>query len=527
MSPEYDVILVGGGHNGLTCAAYLAKAGLKVIVLERRYIVGGPAVTEELWPGFKANPFMGIVVFLQSRVAEDLELKKFGLDFHVCDPQVFKPFPDGRCLILWQDEEKTLKEIEKFSKKDVRAYLDLDRDMIRLVERTGLSALEPPPTLAEITSRLNNREDEAFFIKVMTSSYRDFLDERFESEEIKAYLSTHGLGSFMPGGPDTPGTMLCYFYYYMHRTTGVAHGTAAAISLAKGGSGSITQALALAAESYGASVRTNAEVTRVLVDNGKAVGVELLGGEQIKARVIVSNADPNRTFSKLVEPEHLDERFLAQVRNYNIEQGFFSMVLALDGLPNFTAYPGDKEPGPAHTGYIDIAPSMDYMERTWDEAKNGIAPEKPFLNGTIPSAIIPGMTPPGKHIMTMWGRTVPLRLKGTTWEQERDKFGERCIDVLAEYAPNIRDIIIHKKFYSPEDLESILYLTNAHILHGDMTFSQMFSNRPFAGWSNYRTPIRDLYMCGSGTHPGGGVSAAPGHNAAQQILLDWKEGVIG
>ena len=525
MANEYDVIIVGGGHNGLVCAAYLGKAGLKVVVLERRHIVGGAAVSEELWPGFKTNPFANICNFFQSKVMDDLQLRKFGLDFQIVDPQVFKPFPDGRCLFFWKDEEKTLKEIEKFSKKDARAYLDLERDMMRLAQRSGISVLKPPPSLTEITSRLTDPKDQALFSKVISSSYTDFLGERFESGEIKATLSHLGLGSMVPGGPSTPGTMLCMFYAYLHRT-GLAHGVGSSSAFFKGGAGAVPQALARAAESYGVTIRTNSEVARVVVKNGRAEGVELVEGGVVRGKAVVSNADPKRTFTSLVEPQHLDDSFLGQVKNYRYHIGFFSMVFALNGLPNFVASPGDQTPGPAHTGVIDIAPSLEYMESAWDDAKQGRLPEKPFMNGTIYSAVFPEMAPPGKHVMTMWARTVPHKLKGSTWEQEKERFGQRCIDVLTEYAPNLRDIILHYKFYGPEDLEDTLYLTGGHIHHGDMTFDQMFSNRPFSGWSDYRTPIKNLYMCGAGTHPAGGVSGAPGHNAAHEILRDWKEGAI-
>ncbi|MFQ5933368.1 MAG: phytoene desaturase family protein [Dehalococcoidia bacterium] len=525
MPQKYDVVIVGGGHNGLTCAAYLAREGLKVVVLEKRHVVGGGAVTEELWPGFRANPFAGIVVVFQSKVVKDLELRKFGLDFHVCDPQSFNPFPDGRCLFVWLDEEKTMREIEKFSQKDVRAFLDMDRDMTRLAERLRVSVLRPPPSIHEMVSSLSDTADQSLFAKVVGSSYRHFLDERFESEEVKASIAHNGLGSMMPGGPETPGTLMCLFYYYMYRADGLAHGDAG-ISLVKGGTGAISESLARAAESHSVTLRTDTEVATLMVEDGRTTGVELTDGDEVRGKLVVSNADPNRTFLKLVEPRHLDEEFLRQAGSYRLNQGFFSLVLALDGLPDFRAYPGADKPGPAHSGFINISPSMEYMERAWDDAKDGRLPERPFLNGTIPSAVNRDMAPPGKHIMTMWARIVPFRLAESDWEAEKEAFGERCIDILAEYAPNLRDIILHRRFYSPDDLEEVLGMTHGQIAHGDQTFDQMFSNRPFANWSNYRTPIKNLYMCGAGTHPGGGVSGAPGHNAAHEILKDWKEGAI-
>ena len=526
MSREYDVIVVGGGHNGLVCACYLGQAGLNVVVLERRYLVGGAAVSEELWPGFRTNPFANNCNFFQSKVYDDLQLKKFGLDFHIADPQVFKPFPDGRCLFFWKDEERTLREIAKFSERDVRAYLDLDRDLTRLAQISGISVLKPPPSLREITARFTNPADEALFAKVITSSYTDFLGERFESPEIRATISHLGLGSMLPGGPSTPGTMLSMFTYYLHKP-GVVHGSNHGSSFFKGGTGTVTEALAKAAQGYGVTLRTNAEVAQVLVKDNRTRGVVLADGEEVLGKAVVTNTDPSRTFTKLIDSEHLDPSFLQQVNNYRYGVGFFSIVLALDGLPNFTASPGDESPGPAHTGVIDIAPSLEYMERAWDDAKVGRTPEKPFMNGMMYSAVYPEMAPPGKHVMTMWGRTVPYWLEKGTWEEEREVFGQRCIDVLTEYAPNLRDLILHYKFYSPDDLENIIGLTHGHIHHGDMTFDQMFSNRPLPGWSNYRTPIKDLYMCGAGNHPSGGVSGAPGHNAAHEILKDWRAELIG
>lgn len=521
MPQEYDAIIIGGGHNGLVTAGYLAKAGLRVIVLERRPVVGGAVVTEELIPGFKFNTFSYVCALLHPKVIEELELPKFGLDIYLIDPAAFKPFPDGQHLFLWADTAKTAKEIEKFSKKDARAYIDMERYvnwMLNIIEPWILS---PAPSVAQLASRFKTPEEEKAFSELMLMSIKDFLEERFESEHVKGTLAQFGAGVGSAAGPMTPGSL----FTYVHAGSGHIGGRRGASGFVRGGMGAITQAMAKSAQSRGAVIRTDAEVARIMVKGGKVTGVELTNGEQLKAKAIASNADPKRTFLNLIEEQHLEESFRQQARNIKLGGCSFKALLALDGLPNFTAYPG-AEPGPQHVGRQIICPSMEYLEKGWDEFKYGRPSQKPWMICTIQSVTDPSVAPPGKHTLSIFAGYAPYHLKDSTWEEERDRFGHRCIDTLTEYAPNLRDIIIDYKFLSPVDIEETLYMTEGNIFHGDLLPHSMFSFRPMAGWARYRTPIKNLYLCGSGAHPGGYVSGIPGHNAAQEIIKDWREGAI-
>lgn len=519
MPQEYDVIVVGAGHNGLVTAAYLAKAGLQVLVLEKRHIVGGACVTEEHFPGFKFSTFAYVCSLLQPHIIEEMELKKYGFDIRTLDPFAFNPLPDGRYLFEWLDQEKTAKEIENFSKRDAKAYLEFERWMERfdaLVQPTlNMSA----PDMFEVVSRSGSSQDEETFRKLMMMSAKDFLDELFESTEVKGWFAAiSAVGTH--AGPMSPGSVYIIFYHLMGRATGQR----GLWGFVRGGMGAITQAMAQSAQAKGATIRTNAEIDKIVVKDGKATGAVLVGGEEIKAKAVVSNADPKRTFLKMLEPNYLEGDFRKRIENIKMEGTSFKVLLALDGLPEFTCLPGS--PGPQHMGFMNICPSMDYIERAWDDCKYGRPSEKPFLNSGIQSLTEPDLAPPGKHTMYMFVQYAPYHLKDTTWEEERDKFGKRCIETFAEYTPNLKDIIIDYKFISPWDIENTIGMTGGHIFHGDILPDQSFSLRYLSGWSDYRTPIRSLYLCGSGTHPGGCVFGAPGYNAANEIIKDWKEGSI-
>jgi phytoene dehydrogenase-like protein len=525
----YDAIIIGAGHNGLITAAYLARAGKKVLVLERRAVLGGACVTEETWPGFKVSSLSYLCSLLQPRVIADLELKRFGYHIYPKDPSFFTAFPDGRHIFFFQDAKQTHEQIAKFSRRDADYFARYETELEHLAEWVESLLLETPPNIVQRkvsdlialgkmglrTAKLGDA-NLVRMVKIMTQSVRDFLDERFESEEIKTTLATDGvIGT--NGGPSTPGTA----YILLHHVMGGAAGARGLWGFVRGGMGAISNAIAASAQAHDATIRTNAEVSNIIVKDGQAVGVALVDGEEIYARFIISNADPKRTFLSLIEAQHLDADFKSQISNFKSHGSAVKINLALAGLPNFTAYPTDKLDWP-HKTTMHVCPSMDYIDRAWDDAAQGRPAANPMLECTIPTAYDDSIAPPGKHIMCIFAQFAPYKLKDAEWNDElKDRFADRCIDALAEYAPNIKDIILQRQVISPLDMEREYGLTGGSIFHGDMGLDQLFFMRPVAGWAKYRTPIRNLYLCGSGTHPGGGVMGAPGYNAAREILKDF------
>lgn len=528
-----DVVIVGGGHNGLVTAGYLARSGLSVTVLEQRGVIGGACVTEEVWPGYKVSSLSYLCSLLQPRIINDLELRRFGYHIYPKDPSFFTAFPDGRHIFFWQDMQRTQQEIARFSVRDAERYPVYEQELARLAEWIESMLLETPPNIVRrrltdliemgrIGMRALRLGDEGLvrLIKIMTQSARDFLDERFESEQIRTTLATDGvIGT--NGGPSTPGTA----YILLHHVMGGAAGVRGLWGFIRGGMGAISAALARSAESHGAVIRTDSGVSEILVRDGRAVGVVLEGGEEIPAGIVVSNADPKRTFLTLLEEDHLEEDFLTGIRKMRCEGASFKINLALDGLPDFTAFPNtsDHEPGLPHRTTMHVCPTMEYVDRAWDDALQGRPSTDPMLECTIPTVYDDSLAPPGKHIMCIFAQYAPYGLKDGVWDEARkEAFADRCIDALADYAPNIKNIIIDRQLISPLDLEREYGLTGGNIFHGDMNLDQLLFMRPLAGWARYRTPIRNLYLCGSGTHPGGGVMGAPGYNAAREILRDLK-----
>ena len=529
MANDFDAVIIGAGHNGLVTAAYLAKAGLKVLVLERRDVIGGASVTEEVWPGYKVSTLSYLCSLLQPKIIRELELERFGFHLYPKDPAFFTAFPDGRHLFFWQDLAETQKELSKFSKRDADAYPEYEQKLARLAEWVeGLLMTTPPDIirrklgdLIELgklgLDALRFRDpDITHLVKIMTQSVRAYLDERFESEHIKATLATDGvIGT--NGGPSTPGTA----YIMLHHVMGGATGVRGLWGFVRGGMGAISEAIAGSAKSKGVEIRTGAGVARVLVRNGRAYGVALPNGDEIHARVVISSADPKITFLQLIDAGELDEEFRADIQKIRIEGCSMKINLALDSLPDFKAIPGTQL-APQHKATIHVCPSMEYVDRAWEDAKAGRPSENPLVEVTIPTTYDDSLAPPGKHIMCIFAQYAPYTLKDANWDEIKDQFADRCIDALAEYAPNIRESIIHRQVISPLDMEREYSLTGGNIFHGDMTLDQLFFMRPVAGWAKYRTPLQALYLCGSGTHPGGGVMGAPGYNAAREILSDWR-----
>jgi len=526
MPQRFDAIIIGGGHNGLVTAAYLARAGRKTIVLERREMVGGCAVTEELWPGFRVSTASYLTSLLQERVIQDLELPRFGYQVDAKDPAFFSPFPDGRCFYMWQDGQRTLQEIAKFSPRDAEIYPAFEAQLERLAQVVeGLLLTTPPPfpprgigDLVEhlkIAGRLRKLApaDLVALVKIFTQSAAELLDEWFESPELKVTLATDGvIGA--NGGPRSPGTA----YILMHHVMGSVAGHRGLWGFVRGGMGAVSEAIAASARSHGAVVRTGAAVEKILVRGGRATGVVLASGEEIAGGVVASNLDPRVTFLRLLAEPDLPSDFVTAIRRFRTEGTSCKINLALSGLPEFKGLPAG--PGPQHRATMHICPDIDYIERAWDDAKYGRPSDRPMLELTIPTMYDPSLAPPGKHVMGIFLQYAPYTLRQGTWDDAREPFYHRVVELMEEYIPNIRSIIIDKQVLTPLDLERRFGITGGNIFHGEMSLDQMFVMRPVAGYARYRTPVRGLYLCGSGAHPGGGVMGAPGYNAAREMLKD-------
>jgi phytoene dehydrogenase-like protein len=521
---RYDVIVIGGGHNGLTAAAYLARAGRSVLVLERRHVLGGAAVTEEVFPGFRFSVCSYVVSLLRPEIIRDLDLPRHGLEILPLDG-TFTPMPNGDYLWRVNDHAKTRREIARHSKLDAEAYDEYGRAMVEMGRfvKPILSMLPPDPMsldprgLAQLLFLLRrfqrlSRQDQYNQVQLMTMSAVDFLDQWFETDVLKATMSASGIiGTFL--GVRSPGTAYVLLHHYM----GEIDGAFRSWGFARGGTGAISQAIASAARQAGVEIRSQTEVARILVRDGRASGVVLKNGDEIAAGLVVSSLDPRLTFRRLIEPDHLPSEFMEDVDRYKFRGSSAKVNLALDALPDFTCLPGA---GPHLRGAISISPSVDYMERAFDEAKYGRFSRRPYLDIVIPSLTDPSVAPPGKHVMSCFVQYAPYHLAEGTWDDHREAFGDTVVDTLAQYAPNIRNIIRHRQVVTPLDLEREWGLSEGNIFQGELTLEQLFFLRPAPGWAQYRTPVANLYMCGSATHPGGGIMGAPGRNAAMKILAD-------
>jgi phytoene dehydrogenase-like protein len=521
---RYDVVVIGGGHNGLTAAAYLARAGRSVLVLERRHVLGGAAVTEEVFPGFRFSVCSYVVSLLRPEIIRELDLPRHGLEILPLDG-TFTPMPNGDYLWRVNDHAKTRREIARHSKLDAEAYDEYGRAMVEMGRfvKPILSMLPPDPTsldprgLGQLLFLLRrfqrlSRQDQYNQIQLMTMSAVDFLDQWFETDVLKATMSASGIiGTFL--GVRSPGTAYVLLHHYM----GEIDGAFRSWGFARGGTGAISQAIASAARQAGVEIRSDTEVAKILVRDGRASGVVLKNGDEITAGLVVSSLDPRLTFRRLLAADQLPGDFLEDVDRYKFRGSSAKVNLALDALPDFTALPGA---GPHLRGAISISPSVDYMERAYDEAKYGHFSRRPYMDIVIPSLTDPSVAPPGQHVMSCFVQYAPYHLADGTWDGQREAFGDTVVDTIAEYAPNIRNIIRHRQVVTPLDLEREWSLSEGNIFQGELTLEQLFFLRPAPGWAQYRTPIGNLYMCGSATHPGGGIMGAPGRNAAMKILSD-------
>jgi phytoene dehydrogenase-like protein len=522
---RYDAIVIGGGHNGLVHAAYLARAGKKVVVLERRHLVGGAAVTEELHPGFKFLPGAYLISLLRPEVIRELDLPRHGLEIMPLE-STFAPRPDGGYIADWPDHDRTREEIARHSTRDADAYGEYTTTMRRLAlaVKPLLDMAPPDPTSSDprdrqamtmIADRLRAmpRADFDLLARLLTMSAADFLDGWFEGEALKGMKCTSGIiGTFL--GPRSAGTGYVLLHHYMGELDTVHR----AWGLARGGTGALSEAIASAARAAGVEIRLGAPVARVLVRGGAATGVVLQNGDEIHADLVVSNADAKTTFLRLVEKTDLPDDFVRDIDRYRMTSPACKVNLALAGLPHFTALPRGKEA--LLRGSIEIAPSVDYVEQAYDDAKYGGWSRRPFMDALLPSLLDPGMAPPGKHVMSLFVQYASSDLTGGWTGEKKAEFLEVVIDTLAEYAPDLPGLVLHKHINTPDDIEASFGITSGHIFHGELALHQLFFLRPAPGWAQYRTPVRNLWMCGASTHPGGCITGAPGRNAALAILRD-------
>ena len=524
MTTNYDAIVIGGGHNGLICAAYLAKAGKKVLVLEKRYVLGGAAVSEELYPGFTFSVASYVVSLFRPHIIRELQLAKHGYEVIPMDCSL-SPLPNGDSLARWGDMHKSRREIARFSQKDAEVYPEFSKVMTHMGKFAKAVIDHPAPDINSLKPKeLGNmlRLGKAFKdlgpdlfhmnIKLVTMSALDFLDQWFESETLKAPMSVSGIiGTFQ--GVRSPGTAYVLLHHYM----GQLDGAFRSWGFSKGGTGGISMACARAAESYGAKIMTEAPVAKVLIKNGQAYGVALENGDEYKAKTIISNLDPNLTYLRLVGENNLDDEIVRQVKRFKFRGSSGKVNLALDRAPEFACRPGI---GDHLRGDIAIAPNIDYLERAFDEAKYGSFSKRPYINAVIPSLTDPTLAPPGKHILSCFVQYAPYDIKegAENWPKYREAFGDAVVDTMAEYIPGLKDMILYRQVLTPWDLEQKMGLTEGNIFQGELSLEQLLFQRPIAGYAKYKTAIRDLYMCGSGTHPGGGIMGASGELCAKSIL---------
>ena len=520
----HDAIVVGAGHNGLVAACYLARAGLRVLVLERRHVVGGACVTEETFPGFRVSTAAYVNSLFRREIVRDLRLREYGFEVLARDPSSFTPLPDGRSLTLGADAGLNRREIGKFSRRDAERYPEYEAMLERIAAfveptldmtppdllRPGLRGLRGLLGLGRSFRRLGDSASEV--VEFLTGPARAILDRWFESAELKATLATDAIIGAM-ASPSTPGTG----YVLFHHVMGETDGRRGVWGYVRGGMGGLTQALARAARDLGVEIRCDAEVARIVVREGRVTGVALASGEEHRAPVVASNADAHVTFLRLLAPEALPPAFRAAVERISYESASLKINVALAELPDFAACPG-RTPGPQHRGTIHLCPELDYIERAFDDAKYGRPSTRPVLECTIPSVVDPTVAPPGRHLMSIFVQYAPYALRNATWEDTREAFADRCFSLLDEYAPNFSRSVLARQVLAPPDVERVFGLTGGNIFQGAMTPGQLFALRPRPGWASYRTPVGGLYLCGAAAHPGGGVMGTPGHNAAREIL---------
>jgi phytoene dehydrogenase-like protein len=516
-SEQLDAIIIGAGHNGLVAAGYLARAGKKVVVLEQRDRVGGACTLEEPFPGFTMSPCAYVVSLLRPEIIRDLELHRYGFDAYVKDPQMFVPYLDGKYLFLRASTEKTIEGIRRLSPHDAEAYPRFLRFFDRASEILNPILLEEPPSVADLAARFRG-EDEEIYRWLMFGNLYDMLAEYFESDYMRAAFAGQGvIGTFI--GPKTPGSV----YVMWHHMFGEVNGEMGMWGYVRGGMGRISYAMAESAEAHGAEIRLNAPVAKVLMHNGRAEGVRLENGEELRAKAILANTDPKRTFLQLCSDADLDRGFLNRIACFKSEGAVIKINVALKELPSFKCLPGTT-PGLQHSGSMEISPTPDWVQNAYEDAMHGELSRKPYIEAYMQSATDPSVAPQGYHTISMFCQYAPYHLRGREWSDEvKNEMADRVFDTVNEFAPNFRDAVVDRQILSPVDIEQRYGMTEGNIFHGEITPDQLFSLRPTPECARYRTPIEGLYLCGSGVHPGGGVMGAPGHNAALALLSDWAK----
>lgn len=537
---KYDCIVIGAGHNGLVCANYLAQAGWKVLVLERRSVIGGACVSEPIWPGYKVSTASYVVSLLLPEVIRDLELERHGYRVLKRTPSSFTPLEDGRYLLLGSDQEFNRQQIAKFSARDAANFADYESLLEQIAEclEPVLSATPPDVlplpadwrriplgkrirdarqsfSLYQAFKKLGDRLPEA--LEILAGSARTILDRRFESDVLKATLATDAIiGTFQP--ISAPGTA----YVLLHHVMGSAGGARGVWGYVEGGMGALTRAMGETAKERGVEILTESPVSKIDVVNGKAAGVHLEDGRSFTASHVASNVDAHLTFEKMLDPTTLPAPFLEAVRRIDYASASMKINLGVRELPDFTCLPGKSEAGPQHRGTIHIGCTLDYLERAYDDAKYGQPSQRPIVEMTIPTSVDRTIAPPGHHILSLFVQYAPYKLASGSWDEIKEEFADRCVAEIARYAPNVPGSIEHRQVLSPLDLERIYGLTGGNIFQGAMPLHQLFNMRPVPGYSDYRTPIDGLYLCGSAAHPGGGVIGACGRNAAKEMLRDGR-----
>jgi phytoene dehydrogenase-like protein len=527
----YDAIVIGAGHNGLTAAAYLARAGLSTLVLERREMVGGCCVTEEIAPGCRVSTTSYIASMLRPEVVRDLRLAEHGLRMIPCDPAIQVPFPDGHVVSWWVDRGRAKEEFAKISAKDAETFVRVDDQLKKLVRYLQPFFMEPPPDLD--TSSMNGWADlfrvgKRFrgissgeisqLVSFLTGSLGEFLDHNYESDKIKTmFLANNVYGKH--GGPYQSGTAIGLLFHLLGGGEQQSQGFSGHVI---GGMGAITQSLAAAGQKLGVEVRTSSPVAQIDIRHGRARCIVLEDGTEIRSRMVLSNADPKRTFLGLVPTRELPGDFLQAIRGIKMNGPCAKVNMVLADEPRFKGTTAQATP--LERTFYTLIPSLEFAERCYDIAKFGEIPEELWVDCVVSSNADDSLAPKGKHILTCFVQYVPYYLRQGSWDEKRELLGDRVVKKIAEYAPNVPGAIVARQVLTPVDLERIYGLTEGNIFHGDLRLEQLFFMRPVPGWSQYRTPIDGLYLCGAGTHPGGGVTGAPGHNAAQKVLRDWKKG---
>jgi phytoene dehydrogenase-like protein len=525
-SAQRDIVIIGGGHNGLITAFYLAKAGFKPLVLERREQVGGAAITDEFHPGFRCSTLAHTAGPVRSDIVRDMQLEKHGLRFITPETCITALSPDGRALSLYLDADKSAQAISAFSQKDAAKYPEFEKSLGKISKVIAEALATTPPDIdhpsgGDLWSMLKTgralrnlgKRDMYRVLRWGPMAVADLVAEYFETELLRAVIAARGIfGAFL--GPWSAGSAL----QLLIRAAGDSHPAGSAY-FAGGGMGSLTQAMASAAKAAGVEIRTGAEVIEIRVKDGAATGVLLGTGEEINAKAVISNADPKRTLLKLTDPTHLSPDFVQKLQHYRGNGTVAKVNLALSALPTFTALKnGDSS---ALKGRIHIGHEIDYLERAFDESKYGQFSKQPYLEATIPSLTDPTLAPDGKHVMSIYMQYAPYKLKGS-WEEQRKALGQTVVQTLAQYAPNLPEMILTHQIITPLDLEEVYGLTGGQIFHGDLALDQFFTMRPLLDWARYKTPITNLYLCGSGTHPGAGLTGGSGANAAKEILKQLK-----